>query len=212
MYTKSKLTILLFVLLACSLAACGSKNRFVAPEIDPPADLIPDYVPEGYELMSGFQIKVSNFNARLAIFEGDNRIVYGTPIIVPFFEFKSPAGNELMGVYYQNKDRLLLITKSYFPDGSLDEWQETFDASHEDPCDCDCNCGCPCLQLAFDPPFPSRGAEVQEIRTVGNTQVAVLQNPNGWVTIFVRDEYLIAVEGDLSLEENLKIVASLLNN
>jgi hypothetical protein len=224
MYTKSKLIILLFVLLACSLAACGSQTKFVAPEIDPPTDLIPGYVPKGYELISGFQIKVSNFNARLAIIEEDGRIACGKPLIVPFFDLKSPAGNDLMGVYYQKKDHLLLITKSYFPEGSLDGWRESYDASHQDAwdgerdCDCGCDCWCnscsgyPCVQLLFIPPIPFRNTEVQEVRTVGDTQIAVLQKPSGWVTIFVRGEYLIAVEGDLSLEENLKIVASLLIN
>jgi signal transduction histidine kinase len=45
--------------------------KFVAPEIEPPTDLIPGYVPEGFELVSGFQLSA---NCTLPEFTGGDEI------------------------------------------------------------------------------------------------------------------------------------------
>lgn len=44
-------------LMALTVTGCGPGVGFSAPEIDPPADLIPGYVPEGFELVSGFELQ-----------------------------------------------------------------------------------------------------------------------------------------------------------
>ena len=56
MYTRSKFVLPWLILLVFFLAGCGHQMEFVAPEIEPPPDLIPDYVPNGFELVSGFQL------------------------------------------------------------------------------------------------------------------------------------------------------------
>lgn len=202
----------LLVLLVPLLAACGGSHRqFSAPEIDPPVDLIPAYVPEGYELVAGFEIEVGDLSGRFVAIGDDGRIFCGADLILPLFVIKSPAGNDILGVYYEDdEDGLLLITKSSFPGGSLESWQAAYEAAYADDCDCDCDCDC-CLAIAVDAPFPVRAAEIREIRTVGDTQVAVLDSElGGTVAVFVRDGHLIAVDGDLLPEEHLRIIASLL--
>jgi hypothetical protein len=213
--------ILLSILLTTLLAACGSQVKFSAPEIEPPADLIPSYVPEGFELVSGFQLSYSDFRAIIFTRGEERQIFPQLDLGDAYFSLKSPAGNDVLGVYYQGRDALLLITKSTFPDGSLDRWQEAYEApfhcEDDDGCDCDCDCDCTscrecgCLKLAIAAPFPLRFAELQEVRTVGDTQVAVLQSVDGWITVFVRGSDLITVESGISLDENLKVAASLLD-
>ena len=203
--------VLLSGLLLAFLAACGPHQKFVAPEIDPPADLIPSYVPEGFELISGFQIEALDESpARFVIQTDDGRTTCREGLVRPFIDMKSPAGNDLLGIYYQNKsdDRILLITKSSFPGGSFDLWRTTYETSYAQSCDCDCDCDC--CQIVIGVPLPLRIAEIREVRTVAGTQVAVLETAAGMITVFVRGEYLITVKGDLPLEEHLRIVESLL--
>ena len=198
--------ILLSVLLLTVLSACGPKVKFVAPEIDPPTDLIPTYVPKDFELISGFRIETETFLTRSALNRVDDRLPCAENLIDSFFSLKSPAGNEVLGVNYQTRDQLLLITKSSFPSGNLEAWKTAYEASYANHCDCDC----PCLKIALSAPMPIRVADFQEIRTVGETPVAVLKNTSGWITVFIRGDNLLTIESGISLEENLKIVTSLL--
>ncbi len=185
---------ILLVLLCVSLTACGTKVKFLAPETEPPADLIPSYVPDGFKLVSGFQLSGEvPLRGRLFAGTGDH------------FDLKSPNGNDIQGIYYQGRDQILLISKSYFPEGTLDLWRSTFETSQPKPCQCDC------LPLRLGAiPLPLRVAEIQEERTIAGTRVAILKGPLGWITVFVRGDYLLTVESGLPLEENLKVVVGLL--
>ena len=201
---KSKLTQYILMLLVMILPACSSRLKFVAPPIEPPPDLIPNYVPAEFELVSGFQLpgKVSwagIFNSN----EGNLDEQFGIGNLS--FDLKSPEGNDILGVYYQGKDHILLITKSYYPDGTLDLWQAMLKASQ--PKFCDCEFGS--LRLG-GMPDPDRINEIQEVRTIAGTPVAIVKGPLGWTTVFIRGEYLTTVESGISLDENLKVVASLL--
>ncbi len=58
---QNRIYFIRLTLVACLLAlltACSSKGKFhfIAPENEPPADLQPAYLPEGFELVSGFKI------------------------------------------------------------------------------------------------------------------------------------------------------------
>ena len=205
--TKYSPQLLLIFLLATMLTACGSRTKFVAPEIEPPADLIPGYVPEGFKLVSGFQL-TGKFT--LPVFSnGDEGGLFGhLREGYAFFNVKSPSGNDIQGLYYQGKEDLILIARSYFPDGTLDLWRNAYETAQPKSCEC-VWAGLPRLGAE---PFPVRFHEIQEMRTVGETQVAVLDGPLGLITVFVRGDYLLTVESGISLEENLKIVASLLEN
>jgi len=55
-----------------------------------------------------------------------------------------------------------------------------------------------------------RHAEVQEVRAVDGVPVAILERDLNSITVFVRGGYLVTIDGEISLEENLKIVESLL--
>jgi hypothetical protein len=221
MNPKFKTALFTIAALACLLSACAPRRpTFAAPEIEPPADLIPSYVPEGFTLGNGFQLEADG----KAIPEGFSRLI---PRLG--FDVKSPAGNDIQGVYYQNENQLILITKSYFPGGTLDLWRAAFEESLPKPCECECErtcecgqdseCACRPIRPARTGPdlFPGRFKEFQEERTIEGTRVAVLNSGGRWITVFMRGEYLLTVEGGLArddngipLEENLKIVASLL--
>jgi hypothetical protein len=208
MNNQTRFTLSLLILLAVILTACGRQApQFIAPEIEPPPDLIPSYVPQGFKLISGFQLDYDNSVATITSSDEDERVFPGRKLLAPFFLLKSPAGNDILGVHYQDREHLLLITKSAFPDGSLELWQEAYEAPFR--CIEDCECDCDCFELVIGVPIPFRAAEIQEVRTIAGTQVAILKNPGGWVTVFMRGDYLLTVESDISLEENLKIVASL---
>jgi len=208
--------VLIFALLLILLAACGPKVKFVAPEIEPPADLIPGYIPEGFKLIKGYQIKPENFEVSHFFADGENcdeetRNNCGLELSDFFFNLQSPDGNDILGLHYQDGNNLLLITKSYYPGGSLDLWRAAYDAPGEDTQECDCDC----FPFVIDrrlPPFPLRFAEIQEMRTVSGTQVAILNGASGLTTIFIRGDDLLTVESGVSLEENLRIVESLLEN
>lgn len=207
MFTKLKSILPFFILLVVVLVACNTGLKFDAPEIDPPTDLIPGYVPDGYELISGFQISGDNALSDETL--GDlgglvDRFKAGDH----FFSVKSPAGNVIQGVYYKGKEHLILVSKSYFPEGTLDDWLAAYEESQPKPCECDC----PGFVRLETVPFPTRFDEFQEERTIEGTRVVILNGPLGWTTIFVRGDYLLAVESTISLEENLKIVASLIND
>ncbi len=209
MFTKTKLIVFLMLgLLAVTLAACGGQDKpqFSAPEIDPPQGLIPAYVPEGFELVSGYEIEVGAYQSRFLGSDSAGRVACDIHFDDLFFDLKSPAGNSITGIYYRGDDQLLLISQSYFPDGSLEIWQENYEGTYAEECDCDCDC----LQIEVSMPFPLRAAQFQEVRTIGETQVAILESWAGWTTVFVRGDHLITVESEISLEENLKIVESLL--
>jgi hypothetical protein len=204
MHIRYKLIIPLLMLLASILAACRSGPKFVAPEIEPPTDLIPAYLPKGYKLKSGFQIAAeTTFPAPS---NGDEGALFGRLRESNlFFDLKSPTGNDIQGVYYQGKDYLILIAKSYFPGGTLDLWRADYDASNLEFGECEC------AGVRLAPTlFRTRFYEIQEERTIGETQVAILKGPIGWIAVFVRGDYLLTVESGISLEENLKIAASLL--
>lgn len=184
------------------LPACSPRPEIVAPEIEPPADLIPAYVPDGFELVSGFQLAGSP-----AAGEGEF-----PPLRRLDFNLKSPAGNEILGLYYQSPEQTILITKSAFPGGSLAEWRTAFEDASPAPCVCD---GCPAR--AMPDPLSRRMPAIREERTIGGTDVAVLELSGGWMTVFVREGWLLTVEsgllpgkGGIPLAENLKIVADLL--
>jgi len=202
MSTKSRFMLSLLMLLVGFLTACSHPAKFVAPEIEPPADLIPGYAPDGFELVSGFKlpgkIPFPATSDRGDVF----RIARMDPI-----NLKSPKGNDIQGVYYQGKEHLILITKSYFPEGTLDLWRSTYEASGPKPCECEW----PNLRPNSEQ-FPTRLVEIQEEHTIEGTRVAILLGPLGQITVFVRGDYLLAVESGISLDENLKVVASLLEN
>jgi hypothetical protein len=206
MITNYKFSIFLLMLFGCLLAACSHPPKFVAPEIDPPADLIPGYVPEGFDLISGFQLSgtfpwpvTSNADEAIFVEHLGKRSL--------FADIKSPNGNDIQGVYYQSKEHRILITKSYFPKGTLDLWRTTYEASQPKPCECEC------INLRLDAvSLPPRIADIQEERTIDGVQVAILKGPLGWTSVFVRGEYLITVESGISLDENMKVVASLLGD
>jgi len=206
MKNKSKFAYPWLVVPACILGACSCSPKFVAPEIEPPADLIPGYVPEGFKLVSGFQL---NGEVNFPIATDGNEVAFFLRLREgnPFFELKSPKGNDILGVYYQGKDQLILISKSYYPEGSLDLWLAAYEASLPKPCECEC----PGFLRLDAIPFHGRLTEMQEIRTIDGTRVAILKGPLGWTTVFVRGDYLLTVESRISLDENLKIVASLLD-
>jgi len=187
-YFSVVLSLFISILLAIVLSACSHSPKFVAPEIDPPQDLIPGYIPDGFELISGFQLP------------GDiqGTIVWGQQALRTIrlkpFELKSPLGNDILGVYYQGDDQLLLISKSAYPDGSLELFLSSLEDSTPEPCQCEC------LEIRLDDDF------------IAGTEVAVFEGPLGWTTVFVRQDELLAVESGISLEENLKVVESLLEN
>jgi hypothetical protein len=205
MYTKLKILIPLLICYIVFLVACGSEPKFVAPEIAPPTDLIPGYVPEGFELVSGFQLLADNIWPE---FTGGSEIGLLAPLLKGdhFFNLKSPDGKDVQGIYYQGKENLILITKSYFPNGTLDDWLAVYEKFQVKPFDCEC-AGIVRLEAL---PLLSRFEELQGVRTIDNTRIAILQGPLGWTTVFVRGDYLLTVESGISLEENLKIVTSLL--
>jgi len=207
MFTKLKFVVPLFIFLVIFLAACDIGPKFVAPEIDPPAELIPGYVPEGYTLDSGFQLTTDIFPHDIAL--GDmGRMVGRMKLGDITFNVKSPTGNVIQGVYYKGKEHIILITRSYFPEGSLDDWLAFYEESQPKPCECDC----PGLLRLDAFPLPDRFEQLQEERTIDGTRVAILDGPLGWTTVFVRGDYLLTVESEISLDENLKIVASLMND
>jgi hypothetical protein len=207
MNTQYRFTLPLLVLLMFFSAACGSHQiRFSAPVIDPPADLIPSYIPAGLELVSGFQIPYGGVG--FSMFSDGERVslIHREAGSDPFFVVKSPNGNDLQGVYYQGKGHFLLITKSYFPGGNLDIWHTLYRASGSNALECDCMP----LRLGVLSFGLDRFVEVEEERTIAETQVAILKGPMGHISVFVKGDCLLAVEGDISLEENLKIVTSLI--
>lgn len=151
-------------------SACGQQTKFVAPEIDPPTDLIPGYVPQGYQLEFGFQLPGEKL--ALNVFDGDG----GSSVVkrIRLFDPKTPNGNDIRGVYYRGKDHLILITKSHFPEASLDLWSEAYEESQLKPCECDCNM----LRLEVIPAV-DRLYELLEERELDGTRIAILKGPGG---------------------------------
>lgn len=209
MNTQTKHTFLWLMLLIFILTACSRGPEVSAPEIDPQPDLIPSYVPENFKLESGFKIDLADIKARIISEDGELRVPWNAnSLFTPYRSIISPAGNETLGVYYKSKDQVILITKSYFPDGTLELWREHYEATGDK--DYPCECCCPHVELAIGLPIPLRFAEIQEETTISGTPVAILKGVGGWISVFVRDDYLMAVQSGISLEENLKIVNSLL--
>jgi hypothetical protein len=207
MRTKRSIAIQLIALLMLGVAACGRKPVFTAPEIPPVEDLIPAYLPEGFELVSGFEIagdsSLQDSFADDRLFVDDHR----TKI-----HLKSPVGEDVVGVHYEGQDHLILITRSPFPEGTLDLWKSAYEGSFIEPFTCDCpNLRERASLLRSNAGFQSRLPEVQETRIIKGIPVAILETPRGWITVFMRGDDLLAVESGISLAENLKIVASLLD-
>ena len=207
MRMKKNTVVLLIALLVLGAAACGRTREFIAPEIPPAEDLIPAYIPEGFELVSGFEI--TGVSAIPDPSADDRQSSIGQRKTLTL---KSPVGEDVVGIYYQGKDQLILITRSLFPEGTLDLWESGFEGSFTWLLDCNC----PLLrgrasELSSDAGFRSRLPEIQETRIIQGTHVAILQSPEGWITAFIRGDDLLTVESGISLAENLKIVASLLD-
>ncbi len=198
MNTNSKVFVLL--LLACIVSACSSRPRFVAPEIDPPADLIPGYLPAGFTLDMGFQIAAEEKFRALSEVGEFPYVGHG-----PFWDLKSPEGNDILGVFYQKGDQDIMITKSYFPGGNLDIWRQAYEASTSQLFASEC---IGTRMNAF--PVSIRFAEIQEERSIAGTDIIILNRAGGTVTVFMRGDYLLTIESSIALEENLKIVKSLL--
>lgn len=202
MNTFHKVTIALLILLATLLTACSQSPRFVAPEIDPPQDLIPGYVPDGFDLVSGFKLPGDFIQTSVLWGQETSRTLRLKP-----FELKSPLGNDVLGVYYDGDEHLLLISKSEYPGGSLDLFLSSYTESGFEPCQCDC------LEIRLNDDYISnRFIELKETRTIAGTEVAIFEAPIGLTAVFVKDDTLLAVESGISLEEILKVVESLLEN
>ncbi|MGD8814044.1 MAG: hypothetical protein PVI78_06165 [Anaerolineales bacterium] len=207
MCTKKSSAILAIVLLMLGVTACGRVSGFIAPEIEPPEDLIPAYIPEGFELISGFMIAgdpsvtESSADDRLSGDGGRIKIM-----------LRSPSGEDVVGVHYQGEDQLILITRSPYPDGTLDLWKSAYEAQFIEPLGCDC----PGLWQretlrSHDEGIRSRLQKIQETRIIHGIPVAILETAEGWITVFIRGDDLLTVESGIDLAENLKIVASLLD-
>jgi hypothetical protein len=213
---KNRIKFLSFTLLCAAalmlLAGCGSGVTFSAPEIDPPADLVPDSLPEGYDLVKGYKIPVGSIEMRFLASEAgeDGRVLCDLGLTDAFFDLKSPAGNPIVGVHYQNGDHLLLIGKSSFPGGSLEDWRSIYEDTVEPSPDCGCGCCCPNFSTGFGDLL--RGTEIEGFFTVAGTDAALLEGALGKILVFVRGDDLLTVEGDLSTAELLKIAAGLLKN
>lgn len=207
MKTKLIFAVTLLFLLASIMAGCHSRPEFTAPEIDPPDDLIPGYLPEGFDLFSGYQLSSDFAMGEFAVTENSgvvNRLKFGDY----FATKKSPAGNVIQGVYYQGKGNFINISKSYYPGGTLDDWLAKYEKAETELGVCDC---AGIIQIGALP-FPLRFEQFKEQRSIEDTPVAILEGVQGWSTFFVRGDYLLTVESGISLDENLKIVASLIND
>jgi hypothetical protein len=200
MKTLQKITLVLSILLATMLSACSQSPRFVAPEIDPPQDLIPEYIPDGFELVSGFKLPGDIIQASVVVGQETTRTIRLKP-----FELKSPLGNDILGVYYEGDEHLLLISKSEYPGGSLELFLNSYKDSSAEPCQCEC------LEIRLnDDLIGDRFIVLKETHTIDGTQVAIFEAPLGLTAVFVQKDELLAVESGISLEEILKIVGSLL--
>ncbi len=193
-------------LMALTLTGCGSGVEFIAPEIEPPAYLIPGYVPEGFELVSGFELQRG-----VARVGGDAEVEGGrgpfpTGLVGPLEVASSPAGNVVQGLQYRNGDTLLLITKSSFPGGDLDLWWEAVQASGPNGGE-DCECAAQPLLVNMRRMQP---VQVVEEREVDGVRVAIVDGLLRSWTVFVRGQDLLTVQGGISKEEALRIVESLL--
>lgn len=202
MNTFHKVTIALLILLATMLSACSQSPRFVAPEIDPPQDLIPVYVPDGFDLVSGFKLPGDFMQTSVLWGQETSRTLR-----LKLFDLKSPLGNDVLGVYYDGDEHLLLISKSEYPGGSLEHFLNSYQDSFADPCMCDC------LEIRLNNDFPGdRFIQLKETRTIAGTEVAIFEAPIGMTAVFVKEDALLTVESGISLEEIVKVVESLLEN
>ncbi|HEY69667.1 MAG TPA: hypothetical protein G4O08_03685 [Anaerolineae bacterium] len=207
MRTKRSIAIQSIALLMLGVAACGRKPVFIAPEIPPMEDLIPAYIPDGFELVSGFEIAG---DSPLLDTSADDRLFVDNHRVK--INLRSPMGEDVVGVHYEGQDQLILITRSPFPEGTLDLWISAFEGPFIEPCTCDCvHLRERVSLLRSDAGYRSRLPEVQETRIVKGTPVAILERPEGWITVFMRGDDLLTVESGIDLAENLKIVASLLD-
>ena len=211
---KSKVFVNLVFLLSLSsailLASCSSTTKLVAPEVEPPADLIPAYLPDGYKLVKGYQLSAIPserwFDADQP--PGDDPMVrvaqaMGKPVDV--LNLYNPAGKDVFGVQFQKGEKHLLITKASYPGGSMDLWLSTYAGSTSSNQSGEMSCP-PMIIPSLD--FRDK---LTEVRTLQNSQVAILQGPLGWKAVFVKGDDLLTVQGDISLEEILKIAESLIS-
>jgi hypothetical protein len=189
-----------------ALAACTPGVVFVAPEIDPPTDLIPEYVPKGFELVSGFQIQPREARFDPKEDSEGQRCVFPVGGKIDPGIVQSPSGNTVQGVQYRNGETILLITKSEFPGGSLDLWREAVEGGGLDGEE---SCGC-ATEASFPRIGPPRAVEILQEHLVKGVRVAVVNWLERRMLVFVRGDNFIAVQGGISLEEALKIIESLL--
>jgi hypothetical protein len=193
-------------LMALTLTGCGPGVEFIAPEIEPPADLIPGHVPKGFELVSGFELKGGVARGGGDGEVGGGRGPFPIGLVGPLEVISSPAGNVVQGIQYRKGDTLILITKSSFPGGDLDLWWEAVQASGPNGGK-DCECETPPLLLNMR---RLQLFQIVEEREVGGVRVAIVDGLLGSWTVFMRGQDLLTVQGGISEEETLKIVESLL--
>lgn len=138
-----------------------------ADSVDPPAELIPAYLPSGYEFVDAYEVSASQY--------GEDAIWYipggGTALEIDF--------------YGPGQEDVVAITASDSPYTSLDEW--TAEANFE--------------------PYPV------EIKTIEGVTVIIEdytdeEGPYSFAT-FLQDGQFIVVEGNISVEEMVKVVENL---
>lgn len=138
------------------------------PYLEAPENLVPSYIPDGYDLLGSFVYAISELDfAEL-----------GT--------LYSPTGSDITVVDFSNEDQPEPIRISYadFPNGTLEEWEAN----------------------------NIIGMFGQEIQLINDTEVSTIGVTGGEFSMatFIHNDQLITIEGSISLEENLKIVISIL--
>jgi hypothetical protein len=203
---RSNCKVIAIGLVALGLWGCSPGVQFVAPEIEPPADLIPGYVPEGFELVSGFELMTEAVRGPLEGSGQDARGIFPAGLVGPLEAARSPSGNSIQGIQYRHGDSLLLITKSAFPGGDLDLWIEALQRAGPHGL---ANCECATQALPGTIRLPQPVQIVAEL-DVDGTPVAMVDGLRGRLTVFVRGDDLLTIQAAISQEETLKIVESLL--
>jgi hypothetical protein len=177
---------LILLLLVLPLTACGAGSKDIIPTQEPPKDMVPGYLPVGFEYDKSIELIFSVEDGREPS---------------PLF---SPSGNSTTLVHYIKGDEHLCIHKSIFPDGSLEKWLEIFQDVSID------NCECFPRRSGDSTNLSNRLPKIVEKQTIEGIEVQILEGPIGWMSVYVKDNVLMIVEGTIPLEENLKVVTSLL--
>lgn len=166
-------------------AGCTSKAESTPAYQEPPKEMIPGYIPDGFELDSSHEMS----------FDKDGRDPSS---------YHSPLGNSIMSLHYENGDEIICINASDFPGGTLESWLEIYQSTPFDDCECLPRRGGEELSIS------NRSPEIVEEQMIGDTPVVVLEGPIGWAVAFVHNDQFWLVEGTVSLKELLKVVESLL--